>query len=465
MRELLEGLRDEAVRYGVDFMDVRAVESEGTSIQRQDGKADKANQFRQRGLGMRVLLDHAWGFASTDGFDRDRATESLEAAIAMAKASQEIIGEGGILADASPVEDLVRAKYERDPRSVPLTEKMKTLEQFEQAGIAVGNGKLTNSVVYCSDSVERVVLCNTRGTFLDVETVRTRLGSYFAAQDGDVRQQGHESRARQAGYEFIESLTPDDVTVKAAARAVSLLEAKRAPAGKFTVVFHPSITGLLTHEALGHNAEADLVLSGKSILEGKLGDQIAAECITIIDDATIPDSWGSYAYDSEGTPGQRRVIVENGILKGFMHGLETAARMGVAPNGSARAQGFSNRPIVRMSNTFIEPGDTPFEELLKDVDEGVYLQAGQWGYVLCERGQYTCSAGEGRMIRNGRLAEHLRDVCISGMTLETLMTADAISNAFEMEMGGMCGKNGQGMHVNGGGPHVRVRDVVVGGQE
>ncbi len=465
MRELLEGLRDEAVRCGVDFMDVRAVESEGTSIQRQDGKADKANQFRQHGLGMRVLLDRAWGFASTDGFDRDRAADSLEAAIAMAKASREIVGEDGTLADADPVEDRVRAKYEQDPRTVPLTEKMKTLEQFEQAGIAAGNGKLTNSVVYCGDSVERVVLCNTRGTFLDVETVRTRLGSYFAAQDGEVRQQGREGRTRQAGYEFIESLTPEDVTVKAAVRAVSLLEAKRAPAGKFTVVFHPSITGLLTHEALGHNAEADAVLSGKSILEGKLGEQIAAECITIIDDATIPGSAGSYAYDSEGTPGQRRVIVENGVLKGFMHSLETAGRMGVAPNGSARAQGFSNRPIVRMSNTFIEPGTTPFDELLEGVDEGVYLQAGQWGYVFCERGQYTCSAGEGRVIRNGQLAEHLRDVCISGMTLETLMTADAISNAFEMEMGGMCGKSGQSMHVNGGGPHVRVRDVVVGGQE
>jgi TldD protein len=118
-----------------------------------------------------------------------------------------------------------------------------------------------------------------------------------------------------------------------------------------------------------------------------------------------------------------------------------------------------------MSNTFIEPGAMSFEELIKGIDLGVYLKEGQFGYVLCERGQYTCNAGEGYMIRNGRIAEHLRDVSISGLTLETLMNADAVSNDFQMEMAGMCGKNGQGMYVSGGGPHVRVREVVVGGQE
>jgi TldD protein len=291
------------------------------------------------------------------------------------------------------------------------------------------------------------------------------VGASMTALDGDVRQQAGERRGEQCGYELIDRLTPDEVSAKAAKRAVALLKAKRAPAGKFTVVFHPSITGLLTHEALGHNSEADLVLSGQSILEGKLGQKIASECITIIDDGTIPGSWGSYAYDSEGTASQRRVIIENGVLKGFLHSLETAAKMGVAPNGSARAQGFGNRPVVRMSNTFIVPGTMTFEELLKDIDIGVYLKGGQWGYVLCERGQYTCSAGEGYMIRNGQLAEHLRDVCISGLTLETLANADAVSRDFEMQMPGMCGKSGQGMHINAGGPHVRVRDIVVGGQE
>jgi len=144
--------------------------------------------------------------------------------------------------------------------------------------------------------------------------------------------------------------------------------------------------------------------------------------------------------------------------------LETAAKMGVAPNGSARAQGFSSRPIVRMSNTFIAPGRMSFEELLKDIDLGVYLRAGEWGYVFCERGQYTCPAGEDYLIRHGELAEHLQDASISGLTLETLLNADAVSSDFELNMPGMCGKSGQGIYINAGGPHVRVREVVVGGQ-
>ena len=465
MRDLLESLRDAALRRGVDFMDVRAVETEGVSIQLQDGRADKISQYRHHGLGIRVLLDRAWGFACTDGRDRTRADDCLEAAMAMARASQQRVSDLGVVAEIVPVEDRVAAAFERDPRSVPLEQKMKLLSKHEQAAVAAGNGKLVNTTVGYGDGVERVVLCNTRGTLLEMESVRCSMHAGMTAQEGDVRQSGHEHRAEQCGYELMERLTPEHVSVKAATRAVSLLEARRAPAGTFTAVFHPSITGLLTHEALGHNAEADHVLGETSILEGKLGEKIASDCITIIDDGTIAGSWGSYPYDSEGTPSQRRVLIENGVLKGYMHSLETAAKMGVAPNGSARAQGFANRPAVRMSNTFIAPGTTSFEELLADIDVGVYLKAGQWGHVFCERGQYTCSAGEGYMIRDGQVAEHLRDVCISGMTLETLMNADSVSSDFEMDMAGMCGKNGQGMHVSSGGPHVRVRDVVVGGQE
>jgi TldD protein len=416
-------------------------------------------------VGVRVLLDRAWGFSSSDGFDRDRTSGCLDAAIDMARASKERLGELGELAEVDPVEDTVEAVYEKDPRSVPIAEKVGLLRQYEQAAVAVGEGKLVNTRLFYGDGFERVTLCNTRGTLLEMQTIRTTLYANMTAQDGEIRQRGSESKQEQEGYEMMDRLTPEEVSVKAAKRAVALLRARRAPAGKFPVVFHPTITGLLTHEALGHNAEADLVLAGESILEGKVGQKIASDCITIIDDGTMPGKYGSYPYDSEGVPPQRRVLIENGVLRGFMHSLETAARMGVPPNGSARAQGFSNRPVVRMSNTFIEPGTMSLEELIQDIDLGVYLSAGQWGYVFCERGQYTCNAGEGHMIRNGQLAEHLRDVCVSGLTLETLLNADAVSSDFQMKLGGMCGKSGQGMYVCAGGPHVRVRELVVGGQE
>ena len=149
-----------------------------------------------------------------------------------------------------------------------------------------------------------------------------------------------------------------------------------------------------------------------------------------------------------------------------MHDLETAAKMGVEPNGSGRADGYSSRPIVRMSNTIVLPGESTLAELAKGIDRGVLLEGGQWGYVMTAKGQYTCHAGHARMIRNGEIAEPLRDVSLAGMVLDTLRDVDGVSKEFEMlTMGGMCGKNGQGMHTNGGGPYLRVKELLVGGQE
>jgi TldD protein len=315
-----------------------------------------------------------------------------------------------------------------------------------------------------SDARQTEIVCNTRGTLVSTESVRTMIWHAVTARNGSVRQRASERRARQSGFELVEETPGSDFSAKAAKRAVSLLTAQPAPAGKFPAIFHPSIAGLLVHEAIGHNTEADLVLTGQSILEGKLGTQVAAGCICIVDDSTIPASWGSYTYDSEGVPGQRRVLVEQGVLKGFLHSLETAAKMGVAPNGSARADGFMHRPIIRMSNTMILPGEDTLEDLMRDIDLGILLRGGQWGYVQSEKGQYTCHAGEGVMIRNGEPAEQVRDVSISGMTLDTLANSLGVSRDFELEMPGNCGKNGQSMPVNGGGPYIKVKEVVVGGQ-
>jgi len=465
MKELAQKARDKCRQKGATFADVRAVHTEGNSILLQDGRADKVNAWSGTGLGVRVLVEGAWGFASISAAREEQMDECLEAAFAMARASRQRLGELSALAQVEAVEDQVPAQYDKDPRAVPIEEKMSALRGYEQAAITRHKDKLANTTVSYNDSTERTVLCNTRGTLIESEVVRTMVGTTMTAQDGDVRQRGWEHKGKLCGFELIEGLTAEDLSLKAADRAVALLKARRAPAGKFPVVFAPSIAGLFVHEALGHNAEADLVLAGESILEGKLGTRIAADCVNVVDDGTIAQSWGSYKYDSEGVPAQRRQIIKDGVLVGYMHSLQTAAKLGTPPNGSARAEGYYNRPVVRMSNTFIVPGRQSFAELIKDIDEGLYMSGGHWGYVMCEKGQYTCHAGEGWMIRNGQLAEHIRDVSISGMILDTLASTEGVSDAFEMEMPGNCGKGGQSMPVNGGGPHVRVREVVVGGQE
>jgi len=465
MKGLLESIRDKAQRRGVQFMDVRLFEEDSTTVTVQDRKADKVSQGKSSSVGLRVLMDGAWGFASTDVVDSQSLDHCLQAALEMAQASTVRVAHPGVVAEIQPVVDVVRVEVEKDPRSVALEEKVKRVLDYEKAGMDCARGKLCNTIVSYRDAWTRETICNTAGTLIEQETIRTALQTAMTAVEGPVRQMAHEHFSEQVGFELLDRISSKDFTEKAAQRAVSLLSARRAPSGKFPVVLHPSITGLLVHEALGHNAEADSVFNGQSIIEGKIGEQIASECVTIMDDATLPKLNGSYPYDSEGVPGQKRILVENGILKGYLHSLETAARFGVEPNGSARAMNGHCPPIVRMSNTFISPGKLSFEEMLKDMDEGIFMKGGHWGYVFCERGQYTCHSGEGWMIKNGQLGEHLRNVSFSGMTLETLMNIDAVSKDLEFLLPGRCGKSGQGMHINAGGPYVRIREVVVGGQE
>jgi len=464
VHDLAELVVERARARGVTFADVRLLEGLATSILVQDGRADTVSQGRVRGCGVRVLVDGAWGLANTESLSRRALEQCLDEALALAKASAAHALDPGAAARVEPIRATVRPEVERDPAAVPVADKTRLLTDLERAGVKAGGDCIVNSIVSYGDSRRRMVCANTLGSLVDDESVRVGAAAVMVAARDGLRQRAAEVQRWCGGFERIASLDADALSALAARKAVDLLSAKPAPAGPFPVVFHPSITGLLAHEALGHNAEADAVWTGESILAGRLGDPIAAPCVTIVDDSTIPGAYGSYAYDSECTPSQRRTIIENGTLVGFLHSLETAARMGVEPNGSARAEDHAAVPIVRMSNTFVVPGTTPLKDIFTGIDRGVYLEDGHWGYVFVERGHYVCNAGRGRMIEHGQLGEPLRDVCVGGLTLETLRDIEAVADDFEMNAPGTCGKRGQGAPVDCGGPHMRVRRLVVGGQ-
>jgi TldD protein len=464
IKRQLERVRDEAINRKVGFAEIRYCRASHSALMLQDGRADRLGAGRRAGMGVRVLFEGAWGFASTESLEASDWLSSLDEAVAMARVTGTRLDERVVLPELPPVVDDVQSSFEIDPAGVPLERKLGAVRGYEEASGCYACDSIANLQTGYSDARQVEIVCNTRGTLVSQETVRTLLWHAVTTQNGSVRQRAREVRAAQSGFEMVERTPAEQLSLKAARRAVSLLSAPPAPAGKFPAIFHPSIAGLLVHEALGHNTEADAVLAGQSILDGKLGTKIAADCITVVDDSGIPDSWGSYRYDSEGTPGRRRLLVENGVLRGFLHSLETAGKMGVEPTGSARGDGFAHRPIVRMSNTMILPGSSSLEDLIADIDLGILLRAGQWGYVWCEKGQYTCHAGEGVMIREGKLAEQVRDVSVSGMVLETLANALGVSEDFELEMPGNCGKDGQGMPVNGGGPYIKVGEIIVGGQ-
>ncbi|MBN2584379.1 MAG: TldD/PmbA family protein [Planctomycetes bacterium] len=462
---IVQRICDEASRRGASFADARAVETLADSVLVQDTRANKL--FSSAGFGMcvRVLVDHCWGFASTDTVSPASAAACLDEAMALARASARFVEERVEITTPQPFVDSVRSVGRMMPDEMPAAEKVRRVMEFEAAGRQAAGGKIVNSIVSYSDGRQIETLANTLGTRIRTETCRSNLVTQMVVSDGKQLQRAVEHRAIVGGPELLVDTAADEFSVLAARKAVDLLSAKKCPAGNFTVIFHPSITGLLVHEALGHNAEADAVWAGQSLLEGRMGRQLACEAVSIIDDSTIPGAYGSFRYDSEGTPSSRRVIIDRGRLVSLLHSLETASKFAVPPNGCARADGYESKPIVRMSNTFMDRGTVPFDEMIRGIDRGIYLQDGHWGYVFVAKGQFICHAGRANMIENGRIGEPLRDVSISSMTLDTLQNIDAVGDDFEMKMPGTCGKDGQGAPTDTGGPHVRVRDIVVGGQE
>lgn len=464
MRDLIEDILAEAGRRGASFADIRVTDGEGTSVAVEDGQADKISSAKSSGAGLRVLVDGAWGFAPTNTVTAEELRRCLDDALAMAKAASGHVSDPGMVAEVEPVEATVEATAEIDPREVPLQERVERIFDIE-ALARERDDRVVNTRASYRDGAGTLVIANSFGTYIEQEAVRCAVTLMTTAQSGEVRQFAHESEARPGGYELVRGMDPEAWAGSVADRALALLDATPAPAGKFDVIIDPRVCGLLVHEAFGHNAEADAVWAGESILAGREGTQVCSELVTIADDPTIEGLNGSFRYDHEGIPARRHDIIRDGILVGYLHSLETAARMGVEPNGCARAQSHQDEPIVRMSNTFIEGGDATLEEMIADTEGGLLLRGGYWGYVFTARGQFTCNVENAWTIENGRPARHLRNASFAGLTLEMLSRVDAVGSEISFDLGGMCGKGGQGMHVDAGGPYMRIRDVVVGGQQ
>jgi len=464
MQQMMQDVIQAALDRGADFADLRIMNGSATAVAVEDGRADKISTAQSRGAGLRVLVGGAWGFAPTNRPDPDELLRCVDDAVGLARAASSHVTDPGMVAEVEPIVGETGGQPRISPTSLPLEQRVAAVVQLEAAARADHPGLIANTVAHYADGAGETFLANSFGTFLHYTATGTTIGVSVVASDGQTRQRASERIANRVGFELVEETDLEKMGREAAGRAVSLLSAERAPAGTFDVIIDPKICGLLVHEAFGHNSEADAVWAGNSILADKIGEAVASELVTIVDDPTLPGHNGSYEYDHEGVPGQRHLIVEKGILRGYLHSLETAARFGAPPNGSARAQNHQDAPIIRMSNTAIEAGTWSFEDMLAATEDGLFLTGGNWGYVFTGQGQFTCNVEHAYAIKNGQLDTHYRNVCISGKTLETLQKVTAVGDKMEFELGGTCGKNGQSMSVDAGGPHLRISDVIVGGQ-
>ncbi|MBW4543556.1 MAG: TldD/PmbA family protein [Symplocastrum torsivum CPER-KK1] len=444
-------------RSRVDYLAIRLEDSKGTSILLQGDKVETLSEGLSIGGQVRACYKGGWGFASFNQLAT--LSEQVEEAIAAAR----IVGdEDTVLAPIKPVQAVCQLPLTgTDPRQIPLAQKKELCDRYNTILKSIDPRITTTSVRY-GDSTQRVIIATSEGTLIEQSWVDMEMRFSATARNGDIVQTGRETTGSRKAYEDLTNL--DEQVRSAAQRAVNALSLPPVKGGTYTVVIDPVLTGLFVHEAFGHLSEADMAYENPDLLEVmSMGRQFGPKELQIFDGAAPEGHRGSYFYDDEGTPATKTQLIKDGILVGRLHSRETAGKLEETPTGNARCLNYHYPPIVRMTNTWIERGKTPVEDLFKGIKEGVYAR--NWLGGMTNGEMFTFSAGEAWMIRDGKLAEPVRDVTLSGNVFKTLADIEAIGDDFYWDESGGCGKAGQGgLPVGCGGPSLRIRDVVVGGE-
>ncbi len=436
-----------------DYVEIRLDDTESNRIVYRGKELEEIGRARSFGGCVRALVNGGWGFASFN--EPVRLRERAEQAVSQAR---HVGKEKSTLAPVEPVVASVPAIVLQDPRKITLARKKELLDSYNDAMLSV-EGVTSTNLVY-SDAHKRVTFANSEGSFIEQERIDvvSRLAA-TARRNGDM-QQASVSLGALNDFSYVETL--DEVAHMVAHRAVELLNAPYCEAGVYPVVLDPVLAGVFCHEAFGHLSESDHVYENERMKEVMvLGRQFGQKHLNIVDGAAVPDLRGSYAYDDEGVPAQKTDLIREGVLVGRIHSRETAGKMGEPLTGNARAIDYRFPPIVRMTNTYIEPGDATFEDIIGDIKLGVYARNWYGGTTSME--MFTFSAGEAFMIRDGKIAELVRPVKLTGNLFTTLENIDAIGTDLDFNQGGGCGKGGQmPLPVSNGSAHIRIQDCVVG---
>lgn len=436
----------------VEYMDIRFGISDNTSILMKDGNVDEINTGMSLGARIRVLNNGAWGFAYTT--DLSKINEITETAL---KISNSLKGDVK-LSESEIIKDKVEVDVKIPLNDVSIEEKKDIMKDANDAATI---DKVNSTTVSYADGKINELFMNSEGSEIEINRSRVRMALNASATDGEIIQFGHGSFGGVKGFEIIADEDIEEFGRNIGEKAVRLLDAKPAPSGQFPVIADPELTGVLIHEALGHAVEGDIILQNDSILKDKIGTKIASDIVNIFDDASLKEGFGYYPYDVEGVKTKPNQLVKDGKLISLLNSRETSSKLGMASSGNARSI-ISDQPIVRMSNTYLQPGDKDVEELFEDIDNGIYLKGSRGGQVDTGKGIFQFNAAEGYIIENSEITTPIRDVSLSGNILETLKNIDAIANDFKLSVG-FCGKDGQTAPVSDGGPHTRILNAIVGG--
>jgi TldD protein len=446
-------------RSKADYAEIRIEQRDATTVAYRGRNLETASAIVDTGGIVRCLCrNNGWGVATFNSLeDLPARVEQATACARMAHSEQPI--------EVAPIpvsKERIAVSLLHDFREVPLSEKKALAEAYNRILLGYSDKIVEPNVVY-QDSFVHYYFASSDGSFIEEERPSVLIRLMALARDGDNVQSAHQSTAGPFGFDHVQGR--EEMARIVAQRSLDLLNAETVVGGCYPIICNHELAGVFVHEAFGHLSESDFVYENPKAREMMvLGRRFGQDILTAFDDGSVPGMRGTHRYDDEGTPTRRNDLIKNGVLVGRLHSRETAAKMGEQPSGNARAINYRHPPIVRMTNTAIEAGTTSFQDMIKDVRLGIYACDAYGGQTALEN--FSFSSGYAYMIRDGQIAEMVKDVILAGNLFTTLSNIDAIGSDFKwLNQAGGCGKgNQQPLPVSMGAPHIRIQDVVIGGR-
>ena len=452
--ELAARVLERALARGGDMAELYAEDRRSFSLTLDDRRVERPQSGRERGACVRVVRGDSSYYGYVDGLSGD---DLLRVAGSVAQA---VRAEARRPAALRPLEPARGHPVGEPPDRVAAARKADLLRSCDERARAEGDEVAQVRIGY-GEGRRRVEVWSSEGPVAADDRTRVRLGAQVVARRGERVETGSDTRGGHAGFELL-SERPEEVAERAAHKALTMLDAREAPTGRLPVVVGNGFGGVLLHEAVGHGLEADAVQKRASVYAGRLGERVAEPFVTAYDDGSRSGAWGSEGIDDEGTPTQRTTIVEEGRLTSYLYDLLRARKDGVPSTGNGRRESFRHLPVPRMTNTFFAPGEATPEELISEVERGLYAVSFGGGQVEPATGDFVFGVSEGYLIEGGEVTAPVRGATLVGNGLEALGAIDGIARDLEIATG-YCGKAGQSVPAGVGQPHVRIRELTVGG--
>ncbi|MBR3841256.1 MAG: TldD/PmbA family protein [Erysipelotrichales bacterium] len=452
-QEVLETL----ISTGGDFAEIYEEKKHTATYAMLNGKVENANSGTKYGIGLRIYNKYASVYAYTNKNDR----ESL---LKTAKKLSESINESAKIT-AKQLDKVVyedKHKITKRPSAYPASYKIDLMKRVNDTILAY-DPIIKQAIVRYTEEEQEVLICNTNGLYITDDRVRTRLAMQAVAEENGKMENGNHAPGTHAGLEFYDSIDLEALAKDTARMAKDMFYADECPSGVMDVVIENGFGGVIFHEACGHALEATSVAKNESVFANKIGQKIAADCVSAVDDGTIPNAWGSNNIDDEGNFTKRNLLIENGILKGYLVDQLNGRRMNTPSSGSGRRQGYNFEPTSRMSNTFILNGTDTFEDIIASTSFGLYAKHLGGGSVNPTTGDFNFAVCEGYLIENGKITKPVKGASLVGNGAEVLFKIDKVSNNLAREQG-ICGSISGSIPTDVGQPTIRVKQMSVGGR-